>query len=126
MKESKLYSFEYLSEAHSKYPRTSIVTSTVELKVGDTIVISKENRGIFLGRIIDADIITNEDYSHYKFVQHIDVSAYFDAVEKEKRKEALRAEMEIKFKEIDKEKKFEYYATLDDEFRGLYEEYKSL
>ena len=46
------------------------------------------------------------------------VSAYIDAVDKEKRKEELIA----KFKEIDKERKFEYYATLDDGFRELYKE----
>ena len=45
------------------------------------------------------------------------VSAYIDAVDKEKRKEEL-----IAFKKIDKERKFEYYATLDDGFRELYKE----
>ena len=41
------------------------------------------------------------------------VSAYIDAVDKEKRKEELIAQMEEKFKKIDKERKFEYYATLE-------------
>ena len=54
------------------------------------------------------------------------VSAYIDAVDKEKRKEELITKMEAKFKEIDKERKFEYYATLDDGFRELYKEYKEL
>ena len=54
------------------------------------------------------------------------VSAYIDAVDKEKRKEELIAQMEEKFKKIDKERKFEYYATLDDGFRELYKEYKEL
>ena len=33
---------------------------------------------------------------------------------------------EAKFKEIDKERKFEYYATLDESFGELYKEYKGL
>ena len=54
------------------------------------------------------------------------VSAYIDVVDKEKRKEELITKMEAKFKEIDKERKFEYYATLDDDFRELYNEYREL
>ena len=54
------------------------------------------------------------------------VSAYIDAVDKEKRKEELSIKMEAKFKEIDKERKFEYYATLNDGFRELYNEYREL
>jgi hypothetical protein len=34
--------------------------------------------------------------------------------------------MESKFAEIDKQKKFEYYAQIDDDFRDLYSEYKDL
>ena len=34
--------------------------------------------------------------------------------------------MEEKFREIDKMKKYEYYATLDKEFGELYEEFKNL
>ena len=64
------------------------------------------------------------------------VSAYIDAVDKEKRKEELITKMEAKFKEIDKERKFEYYATLEgwhaaqaamhESFGALYKEYKEL
>ena len=59
-------------------------------------------------------------------MQRIDVSAYFDAIEKEKRREELRAEMEARFEEIDKEKKYAYYATLDKEFGALYKEYMKI
>lgn len=34
--------------------------------------------------------------------------------------------MESKFAEIDKQKKFEYYAQIDDGFRELYLEYEDL
>ena len=34
--------------------------------------------------------------------------------------------MEKKFAEIDKIKKYEYYANLDDSFKAIYDEYKML
>ena len=55
---------------------------------------------------------------------------------KKKEKKELITKMEAKFKEIDKERKFEYYATLEgqhaaqaamhDSFRELYNEYREL
>ena len=67
-------------------------------------------------------IIGAYDWTIYQLVNRGEVvSAYVDAVDKEKRKEELMAQMEAKFKEIDKERKFEYYATLE-----LYKEYKEL
>ena len=122
----KTYEFEYLSEARLSNRRTNTFTSTLDLKVGDAVVIEKENRGIFLGKIVGVSDIVEE--SGYKYVAHAGegVTAYIDALEKEKRKEELRAQMEAKFKEIDKERKFEYYATLDESFGELYKEYKGL
>ena len=95
-----------------------------EYEVGDTVVIEKEGRGIFLGRVIGKSL--TDEVNGYRIVQKIDVSAYFDAIEKEKRREELRAEMEAKFEEIDKEKKYAYYATLDKEFGALYKEYMKI
>lgn len=34
--------------------------------------------------------------------------------------------MEEMFRAIDKEQKFEYYSTIDKDFKELYDEYKSL
>ena len=123
----KMYEFEYLSEAKLKgSSRTNCFTSAIELKVGDCVVVEKIGRGIFLGRIVDIDADDcNTDYAYIGKAGEV-VTAYIDALEKEKRKEELRAEMEAKFKEIDKERKFEYYATLDASFGELYKEYKSL
>ena len=74
---------------------------------------------IFLGRIIGVyDCECNTDYILVGKLGEV-VSAYIDALDKEKRKEELIAQMEEKFKKIDKERKFEYYATLDDSFREL-------
>ena len=122
----KTYDFEYLSEAKLSNCRTNCFTSAIELKVGDCVVIEKVGRGIFLGRITDVyDCGCNTDYTYIGKAGET-VTAYIDALEKEKRKEELRAQMEAKFKEIDKERKFEYYATLDESFGELYKEYKEL
>ena len=48
-----------------------------------------------------------------------------DVKRKERLKE-LSLEMEEKFAEIDKRKKFEYYAQIDDDFKELYLEYTQL
>lgn len=122
----KTYYFEYLSEARLSNCRTNCFTSTLDLQVGDCVVIEKEGRGIFLGRIIDIDDCgCNTDYLYVGTAGKAVVS-YVNALEKEKRREELRAQMEAKFKEIDKERKFEYYATLDESFGELYKEYKGL
>ena len=125
--EYRTYEFEYLSEVKLRDRRsTNCFMSAIELKVGDCVVIERENRGIFLGRIIGAyDCECNTDYILVGKSGEV-VSAYIDAVDKEKRKEELITKMEAKFKEIDKERKFEYYATLDDSFRELYKEYREL
>ena len=125
--EYRTYEFEYLSEVKLRDRRsTNCFMSAIDLKVGDCVVIERENRGIFLGRIIGAyDCECNTDYILVGKSGEV-VSAYIDAVDKEKRKEELIAQMEEKFKKIDKERKFEYYATLDDGFKELYKEYREL
>ena len=125
--EYRTYEFEYLSEVKLRDRRsTNCFMSAIDLKVGDCVIIERENRGIFLGRIIGAyDCECNTDYILVGKSGEA-VSAYVDAVDKEKRKEELMAQMEAKFKEIDKERKFEYYATLDNSFRELYKEYREL
>ena len=124
MKEYNYYAFEYLSEALLRSPRMGEAKTYEEYEIGDTVVIEKEGRGIFLGRVIGKAL--TQDVEGYNIIMDIDVSAYFEAIETRKKKEALMAAMEEKFKEIDKLKKFEYYATLDKEFGELYEEFKNL
>lgn len=125
----KAYEFEYLSQLlNGRGNRLNALVSAVELKVGDNVVIEKEDRGIFLGKITRRlECIDGYD-SDYKYIGDAGeaVAAYVKAFEKKARKEELRKEMEAKFKEIDKERKFEYYATLDESFGELYREYKEL
>ena len=124
MKEYNYYAFEYLSEALLRSPRMGEAKTYEEYEIGDTVVIEKEGRGIFLGRVIGKAL--SKDVEGYNIVMKADVAAYFEAIEKRKKREELMAAMEEKFREIDKIKKYEYYATLDKEFGRLYEEYKNI
>lgn len=123
-----VYEFEYLSQLlNARGNRLNTLVSVVELKVGDNVIIEKEDRGIFLGKITDVCDCDdcNTDYKYIGDAGEV-VAAYVHAFEKKVRKEELRKQMEAKFKEIDKERKFEYYATLDESFGELYKEYKEL
>lgn len=124
MKEYNYYAFEYLSEALLRSPRMGEAKTYEEYEIGDTVVIEKEGRGIFLGRVIGKAL--SKDVEGYNIVMKVDVAAYFEAIEKEKKRKELMAAMEERFKEIDKMKKYEYYATLDKEFGRLYEEFKNI
>ena len=128
-----VYAIEYMSTILSdKINRRAVIISAhKELNVGDTIVVEKKNQGLFLGKVISEDecndlidVCKNSD--NYRYVQHIDLSAWYDAIDRAKKKKALEAEMEKKFKEIDKYKKYEYYASLDADFGKLYSQYKNL
>ena len=124
MKEYNYYAFEYLSEALIKNPRMGEAKTYDEYEIGDTVVIEKEGRGIFLGRILGKAL--SKDAEGYNIVMKVVVAAYFEDIEKEKKRQELMGLMEEKFREIDKLKKYEYYATLDKEFGELYEEFKNL
>ena len=124
MKEYNYYAFEYLSEALLRSPRMGEAKTYEEYEIGDTVVVEKEGRGIFLGRVIGKAL--SKDVEGYNIIMKVDVAAYFEAIEKEKKRKELMGLMEEKFKEIDKLKKYEYYATLDKEFGRLYEEFKNI
>lgn len=128
-----VYAVEYMSTILSDRinRRAVIISAHKELNVGDTIVVEKKNQGLFLGKVISEDECNDltdvcKSSDNYKYVQHIDLSAWYDAIDRAKKKKALEAEMEKKFKEIDKYKKYEYYASLDADFGELYSQYKNL
>ena len=124
MKEYNYYCFEYLSEGLLKNPRIGEARTEDEYEVGDTVVIEKEGRGIFLGRVIGKAL--TQDVEGYNIVMDVDVSAYFEAIEREKKRAEIANELEERIANLDKLKKYEYYATLDKEFGELYEEFKNL
>lgn len=112
-----------------------IIYSTKELEKNQFIVIEHIGYGIFIGQVLEDISNTDyEDYSdedilesiEYKYVQDIDLSNYFEDIEKQKRKQELKEKMQERFKVIDEEKKYEYYAGLDSEMKAMYDEYKNL
>lgn len=111
------------------------IYSEKELKKDDFIVVEHVDCGVFIGQVLEDISDTDyEDYTddeikretEYRYVQHIDLSNYIAGIENAKRKEELKKQMDKKFAEIDKEKKYQYYAELDFDFRAMYEEYKNL
>ena len=128
MKE-KVYEFEYLSEVKLKGDsRTNEFCATVELNIGESVVVEKKGRGIFLGRIINkkgTDAYIETGYAYIGGAGHA-VAAYIDAIEKAKRKEELEKILEKEVARLDKEKRYLYYCTLDDKFKELYNEYQGL
>lgn len=128
----KIYTIEYASGMFNKKAfQTQLVYSEKKLNVGDFIVVEHIGFGVFIGKVAveyiddrtDEDIL--EDIK-YRYIQDIDLSSYIDSVEKEKRKEELKIKMKERFAVIDEDRKFQYYADLDDELKKMYDEYKEL
>ena len=134
----KIYIVDYASGLFRKQNRSSqVIYSDKELKIGDFIIVEHVDCGIFVAQVVDDDSENfyylyeggNEDVIKdidYKYVQHVDLTAYLNKLEKEKRKEELKEKMKEEFKKIDEKKKYEYYASMDDDFKKLYEEFKQL
>lgn len=96
MEKYNYYEVEYLSMCLTKgIMKTTIVKSEKELSVGDTIVVEKEDKGVFLGRVFK-EMKDFKEKVEYRYVQDIDLKEYFAEIEKEKRKEELKKEMEKK------------------------------
>ena len=135
--ENYVYEIEYASGILRSNGRDNqLIVSNKELNDGDFIIVEHINCGIFIGRVkgttlgkTDSDLLQRsfdvEDLE-YRYIQDIDVSNWWADIERKRRMEELKNEMESKFAEIDKKKKFEYYAQIDDDFRELYLEYEDL
>jgi hypothetical protein len=135
--ENYVYEIEYASGLLRTNGRENkLIVSNKKLNDGDFIVVEHINCGIFIGRVkgttlgkTDSDLLQknfNVEDLEYRYLQDIDVSNWWSNIERKRRIEELKNEMESKFAEIDKQKKFEYYAQIDDDFRDLYSEYKDL
>lgn len=134
----KFYKIMYASGIlnSSGYKQEKIIFSTQELEIEDFIVIESKGNGVFIGKVIEdvTDFIKeNEEYTEdpyditqYRYIQKIDLSNWINEIEKKKRKEKLEQEMKDQFKRIDEKKKYEYYASIDDDFKKIYDEYKEL
>ena len=129
----KVYEVEYASGLfRCSNLQTTEIYCEKELEIGDFIVVEHIDCGVFIGKVYndvthdfecDKEII--EEIS-YRYIQHIDLSDYFEKITREEKKKVLETKMKDAFKVIDEKKKYEYYATLDEDFKKLYDEYKML
>ena len=135
-----VYEVEYASGMLRNNGRQNqFIISSKELNDGDFIIVEHIDCGIFIGRVkglmlaksTDKELFEkffncNIEDCEYRYIKNIDVSEWYSKIQRQKRMEELQYEMEIRFDEIDKKKKYEYYAKNDDEFRDLYLEYTEL
>ena len=132
-KENKIYYYtvEYASGVLRPFNRDNvIIASKKELKKDSFVIVEHIGCGVFIGKVYE-QFCKGEEYvpssaKEYIYLKDINLSDWTQRIEKEKRMEELQKEMESKFAEIDKKKKFEYYAQIDDDFRELYLEYENL
>lgn len=133
-KKNKLYAYqvEYASGLLRNNGRNDTdVISNKKLETGQFIIVEHKDCGVFIGRVVEEldiefdDLKKYEDYE-YRYLKDINLNDWVAEIDRKKRIEELRSKMESKFAEIDKQKKFEYYAQIDDDFRDLYLEYEDL
>ena len=129
----KVYEVEYASGMlRCNNRQTTEIYSDVELGEGEFIVVEHINCGVFICKVVEDTTCDYEcddeirDCVSYRYIQHIDLSGYLAKIEREEKKKVLESKMKDAFKVIDEKKKFEYYATLDEDFKKLYDEYKQL
>ena len=132
------YEVEYASGMfRDKNRQNCTIVSNTTLKIGEFIIVEHVGSGIFIffllkdisseiSCVCDNDECLYDEGTGYKFIQKVDLSKYLDKLNKEKRKAELEEQMRDRFAVIDEIKKFEYYATLDDDMAKMYEEYKKL
>ncbi len=133
-KKNKFYAYEveYASGLLRTNGRNDVsIVSNKQLKTGQFVVIEHKDCGVFIGVVADElnvefdDTKKYENYE-YRYLKDINLDDWVAEINRKKRIEELKCEMESKFAEIDKQKKFEYYAQIDDDFRELYLEYEDL
>lgn len=124
-----LYEVVYASGLLKGTSRQNVyIVSNKKLKEEQFVVVEHINCGVFIGKVIAnrSDEKYNLDYIEYRYIKDIDLSDWVADIKRKERLEELSLEMEEKFAEIDKRKKFEYYAQIDDDFKELYLEYTQL
>lgn len=98
-------------------------------KVGDMVILSGKSSPARIDEIIDLDEHnkrTNNRSITSEVIGRVDTSAYDKRVERRKQKDKLKRNLEKRKKEILEKLDNEYYASRDDVYRAMLEEYKSL
>lgn len=125
-KKLKTYVVEYASNMFTDNPKQNCINSYEELKEGEYIVVEHKGYGVFIAKVMHLNY-DSFDYDYpYRYLQRIDLSDYLDKIERQKRKEELEKEMEKRLENIDKKLKLKYYASVDSEFKKLFDEYEDL
>lgn len=130
----KVYVVTYGSNVLGKREDREIsIYSDKKLKENEFIVVEHIDYGVFIGKVVeeleDNWYEDDEDIKKkisYRFVKKIDLSDWLKEKENEKRKAELKQQMQERFAIIDEERKYQYYANLDEEMKKLYDEYKNL
>ena len=130
-KNNKKYLYEVVYASgllRSTSRQNAYIVSHKKLKEEQFIVVEHINCGVFIGKVVAdrSDEEYNLDCVEYRYIKNIDLSDWVAEIKRKERLEELSLEMEEKFAEIDKRKKFEYYAQIDDDFKELYLEYTQL
>lgn len=112
--------------------KENAIYSYEKLNIGDYIVVERKGYGVFIAKVTYSkpddyvvDYKLAEKYDYW-YLQHIDLSDYINKIERQKRRKELEKEMEEKLESVDKELKLKYYASMDDSFKELYDEYENL
>ena len=129
-KKIHFYEVEYASGILRNNGRqNTIIYSTKKLNEGKFIIAEHIDCGVFIARVVED--VTDESYYNkssveYRYLKDINLNDWIEEIDRKKRKEELEREMQSKFAELDKKKKYEYYAQFDDEFKKLFDEYSEL
>ena len=83
---------------------------------GKVVLVRKKGQGVFLGLVTALHSLTKNDYV---IIDIIDISKYFETIDKEKRKAELEEMMDIRMKELDETQKYELYAKMDSGFAQI-------
>ena len=129
MEKKYYYEIEYASGIlRDNCRQNQVISSDERLQIDNFVIVEHMDCGVFIAKITK-DVSDGDNYfknTEYKYLKDIDLSDWVEKNRKKERMEQLKEEMERKFQEIDKKKKFKYYAQIDDDFRELYLEYESL
>lgn len=129
-KKIHFYEVEYASGILRNNGRqNTIIYSTKKLNEGKFIIAEHIDCGVFIARVVK-DVADESYYNkssvEYRYLKDINLNDWIEEIDRKKRKEELEREMQSKFAELDKKKKYEYYAQFDDEFKKLFDEYSEL
>ena len=124
-----IYEVEYASGILRESNRQNqIIISNKKLEEEQFIIVEHIDCGVFIGKVIKEleSGAYNPDYIEYRYLKDIDLSDWINKVELEHKYSELKLEMELAMEKLDVEKKYEYYASIDEDFNDLYKELHDL